>query len=69
MTDSLVEQAMALDNAEKAKLIDMLNESLLTTEQKKIEQNWALESQRRYEAYKAGKAAAVDYSEIRRNRN
>lgn len=54
MTQTLVEQAMALGNAEKAKLINLLNESMLTSEQKTIERNWAIESQKRYDDYKAG---------------
>ncbi len=54
MTQNLVEQAMALGNAEKAKLINLLNESMLTSEQKTIERNWAIESQKRYDDYKAG---------------
>ncbi|HMV36393.1 MAG TPA: addiction module protein [Turneriella sp.] len=66
MTDSLLKQAMALDNLEKARLISMLNESLLSNEQKAIESNWATESQKRYEDYKAGNHATVDYADIKR---
>lgn len=68
MTDSLVKQAMALDNAEKAELISLLNESMLTNEQRIIERNWATESQERYEDFKQGKHTAVDYSTIKRNK-
>jgi hypothetical protein len=67
MTQTLVEQAMALGNAEKAKLINLLNESMLTSEQKTIERNWAIESQKRYDDYKAGSHESVDYAMIKRN--
>lgn len=58
---------MALGNAEKAKLINLLNESMLTSDQKVIERSWAIESQKRYEDYRAGKHDAVDYAQIKRN--
>lgn len=67
MIDSLVKQAMALDNTEKAKLISLLNESMLTDDQRLIERNWATESQKRYEDYKAGNHQSVDYAQIKRN--
>ncbi len=68
MTDSLVKQAMSLDNAEKARLISLLNESMLTSEQKIIERHWAMDAQQRYLDHKAGNHGTVDYEQIKLNK-
>lgn len=67
MTDALIKEAMNLSGAEKASLIELLNDSLLTLDQKHNQQEWAKESQKRYDEYKAGKHVAVDYISIKRN--
>ncbi len=65
MTDTLIKEALNLSGKEKAILIDLLSDSLLTLDQKKNEQEWAKEAQRRYDEYKSGKHEAVDYLEIK----
>ncbi len=67
MTDTLIKEALNLSGKEKAILIDLLSDSLLTVNQKKNQQEWAKESQRRYDEYRAGKHEAVDYVNIKRN--
>lgn len=58
---------MALGAAEKAKLINLLNESMLTGEQKAIDRNCAIESKKRYDDYNAGIHESVDCTMIKRN--
>lgn len=67
MNDTLIKEALNLSGTEKAMLIDLLSGSLLTLDQKKNQQEWAKESQRRYDEYRAGKHEAVDYVDIKRN--
>jgi hypothetical protein len=66
MANALLREALQLDRTEKVKLIDMLTESLLTDSEKKVEEKWAHESQRRYDAYRAGDESAIDYAEIKK---
>jgi putative addiction module component (TIGR02574 family) len=53
-------EALNLPPAERAKLIDALWDSLATSEMKAREAAWARESERRIDAYHAGKLTARD---------
>ena len=57
---SIQEEIIQLDPNERAKLIDLLWESLDETRVKEIEAKWAAESEDRIDAYERGELAAVD---------
>ena len=56
---SIQEEIIQLDPNERAKLIDMLWESVDETRVKEIEAKWAAESEDRIDAYERGELAAV----------
>jgi putative addiction module component (TIGR02574 family) len=57
-------EALNLSASEKAKLIDLLWDSLSEPEIKARESAWAAESERRVDAFEAGKLKARDASEV-----
>jgi len=57
---SIQEEIIQLDPNERAKLIDLLWESLDETRVKEIEAKWAAESEDRIDAYERGELQAVD---------
>ena len=57
---SIQEEIIQLDPTERAKLIDLLWESLDETRVKEIEAKWAAESEDRIDAYERGELQAVD---------
>lgn len=69
MSQQIVVEALKLEPAERAKLIDLLSESLLGESEMRIEANWALESQRRLDDYKAGLEKTFSYSQVKRLQN
>jgi putative addiction module component (TIGR02574 family) len=62
--DVIEDQALNLPAIERAKLIDVLWNSLSTPEAKSREKAWAEESERRVTAFEAGSLAARDAEEI-----
>jgi putative addiction module component (TIGR02574 family) len=57
-------EALNLSATEKAKLIDLLWDSLSEPEIKARESAWAAESERRIDAFEAGKLKARDAGEV-----
>jgi len=57
---SIQEEIIRLDPTERAKLIDLLWESLDEARVKEIEAKWAAESEDRIDAYERGELPAVD---------
>jgi len=57
---SIQEEIIQLDPTERAKLIDLLWESLDEARVKEIEAKWAAESEDRIDAYERGELPAVD---------
>lgn len=57
---SIQEEIVRLDPTERAKLIDLLWESLDEARVKEIEAKWAAESEDRIDAYERGELPAVD---------
>jgi putative addiction module component (TIGR02574 family) len=66
---TIKDEALNLSVAERAQLIDALWDSLATSEMKARENAWAAESERRIDAFEAGKLKARDaqaiFSELR----
>ena len=60
---SVYKDAIKLRPAERLQLIEMLTESLSKPD-KKIEKIWAEETEKRYEALKAGKVKTIPLNEI-----
>ena len=57
---SIQKEIIQLNPAERAKLIDLLWESLDETRVTEIEARWAAESEDRIDAFERGELAAVD---------
>ena len=57
---SIQKEVIQLDPTERAKLIDLLWESLDEARVKEIEAKWAAESEDRIDAYERGELPAVD---------
>jgi putative addiction module component (TIGR02574 family) len=57
-------EILGLPAAERAKVIDLLWASLSTPEFKARETGWAAESERRIDAFEAGKLVARDAKEV-----
>jgi len=57
---SIQEEIIQADSTERAKLIDLLWESLDEARVKEIEAKWAAESEDRIDAYERGELPAVD---------
>ncbi len=58
------DEALGLPALERARLIDALWDSLASEEMKSREAAWAAESDRRIDAYEAGKVTARDAREV-----
>lgn len=57
---SIQKEILQLDSQERAKLIDLLWESLDEARIKEIEAKWASESEERIDAFERGELSAVD---------
>ena len=57
-------EVLGLSPEERAKLIDLLWDSLCAPEVKERETAWAAESERRIDAFDAGKLGARDANEV-----
>ena len=65
--NDVLEAALKLSEAERRELADRLFFTLSPARQAEVDQAWAAEAERRYEAYKGGQVAAVDYHEAMRS--
>jgi putative addiction module component (TIGR02574 family) len=61
---AIKEEILSLPASEKAKLIDVLWESLCEPELKVREDAWAAESERRIDAYESGKLQARSAEDV-----
>ena len=61
---AIQEEILGLPATERARLIDVLWDSISAPEQQAREATWALESERRIDAYDAGKLTARDAAEV-----
>lgn len=57
-------EILGLPAAERARLIDMIWDSISGTEQKNREADWALEGENRIDAFDAGKLTARDAQDV-----
>jgi putative addiction module component (TIGR02574 family) len=57
-------EILSLPAAERARLIDMIWDSISGAEQKNREAVWALEAEKRIDAFDAGKLAARDAQDV-----
>jgi putative addiction module component (TIGR02574 family) len=64
--ETLKAEALRLPAAERAQLAAELLESLDTREAGDVEQLWAAEAERRYQAYKSGQARGIPWEEAMR---
>lgn len=65
-TSEVIEQALKLKASERFVLIEMLQESLDKSDPE-IDRIWLEEAQRRLQAYREGKLAAIPMEEVFRN--
>ena len=65
ITRELREQVLELKDTEKARLVELLLESLDRPDPE-ITEKWVQESEARYEVYKSGKAKTVNYEDVKR---
>jgi putative addiction module component (TIGR02574 family) len=65
-TSDVIEQALKLKAAERFALIEMLQESLDKSDPE-IDRIWLEEAQRRLQAYREGKLAAIPMAEVFRD--
>lgn len=65
-TAEVIEQALKLKAAERLALIEMLQESLDKSDPE-IDRIWLEEAQRRLQAYREGKLAAISMEEVFRD--
>ncbi len=61
---AIQDEILGLPSAERARLIDVLWDSISAPEQQAREAAWAAESERRIDAYDAGKLTARCTSEV-----
>jgi len=61
---AIQDEILGLPATERARLIDVLWKSISAPEQQARETAWAAESERRIDAYDAGKLTARDASEV-----
>ena len=61
---AIQDEILGLPATERARLIDVLWDSISAPEQQVREAAWAAESERRIDAYDAGKLTARDASEV-----
>ena len=64
--DVIFQAAMKLSEDERIELADRLFFSVTPERQAEVEQAWASEAERRYQAYKDGRLGTVDYTEAMR---
>jgi putative addiction module component (TIGR02574 family) len=61
---AIQDEILGLPATERARLIDVLWDSISVPEQQARETAWAAESERRIDAYNAGKLTARDAAEV-----
>jgi putative addiction module component (TIGR02574 family) len=61
---AIKDAALSLPAEERAQLVDVLLDSLHTPEMKRRENAWAEESERRIDAFEAGKLKARDAAKV-----
>jgi putative addiction module component (TIGR02574 family) len=61
---AIQEEILGLPATERARLIDVLWKSISAPEQQARETAWAVESERRIDAYDAGKITARDAADV-----
>ena len=61
---AIQDEILGLPATERARLIDVLWDSISEPEQQAREATWAAESERRIDAYDAGKLTARDAAEV-----
>ena len=61
---AIQEEILGLPAAERVRLIDLLWNSISETQQQARESSWAAESERRIDAYEAGKLSARNADEV-----
>jgi len=62
-TETLEKEALSLKSKEKIHLVELLLESLDKPDMG-IQDTWIQESEKRYDAFKAGKVKAISYDEV-----
>lgn len=63
--DQLARKAMGLRPIEKIRLVEAILSSL-ETPSSDVEKNWVSESESRYDAYKKGELAAIDWEDVKK---
>lgn len=63
LNEDLQKRVLSLKAKERIDLVDFILESLDNPDFK-IQKNWVKESEKRYDAYKAGKIKSVSYEEV-----
>ena len=61
--EELKQKILNLKSCDKIKLVELIMESLDKPDQE-IEAKWVKESEKRYDAYKAGKLKSISYQEV-----
>lgn len=61
--EKLKKEILDLKSQDKIHLLELIMESLDRPD-KEIEAKWVKESEKRYDAYKAGKVKAISYQEV-----
>ena len=64
--EQVTNQALSLPPLERTKLIDCLDESLRTDEERAVERAWAEQSERRINAYGRGDTGSISYQDMKR---
>lgn len=64
--DQIRDEAAQLSEEERGALADSLWESLLSPEEREVQQAWIEEAERRIEEVRAGKAMTIPWEEVRR---
>ena len=62
--DQIRNDAMQLPVEDRLQLIESLHGSVLTAEEREIEEAWIAEAERRYQEWKAGRAQSVSGDEV-----
>ena len=63
INEELQQEVLGLKTLEKVHLVELILESLDKPDMK-IQNKWIEESEKRYDAYKAGKLKALSYEEV-----
>jgi putative addiction module component (TIGR02574 family) len=61
--EELKQKILNLKSCDKIKLVELIMESLDKPDQE-IEAKWVKESEKRYDAYKAGKLKSISYQKV-----